>query len=127
MPQLAKGIPDDASRQVDFRARLISCRDRALAAIDTVPIRWNARLHEEMTPLSVYLKIRDAVGTAKQRVHYFDGNLHTEFFHLYLRDVNRSLEVGLVTSKGKSNFGVTNVFSASKHAAGEFTDYQQIE
>jgi hypothetical protein len=127
MPKLATNIADDASRQVDFRTQLMACRVRALAAIDMVPIQWTARLHEAMTPFSVYLKIRDAIGTAKRRVHYFDRYLDTDFFHLYLRDLSRSLEVRLVTTKGKSSFGVTNVLSLSKLAAGEFTDYQLLE
>lgn len=127
MPKLAKNNADDVSRQVDFRERLMACRNRTLAAIDMVPIEWTPRLHEAMTPFSVYLRIRDAIGTAKRRVHYFDRYLDTEFFHLYLRDLCRFLEVRLVTTKGKTNFGVTNVLSLSKLAAGEFTDFQLLE
>jgi len=73
------------------------------------------------------LNIRDTIGTAKRRVHYFDRYLDTEFFHLYLRDLNRGLEVRLVTTKGNASFGVTNVLSVSRLAAGEFANYQLIE
>jgi hypothetical protein len=37
------------------------------------------------------------------------------------------VEVRLVTTKGNTNFGVTNVLSVSNLAAGEFNDYQLIE
>jgi hypothetical protein len=127
MPKMARSIADDASRQADFRDRLIVCRDKALTAIDLVPIQWTARLHEAMTPFSIYLKFRDAIGTAKRRVHYFDRYLDTEFFNLYLRDLSRSVEVRLVTTIGRTNFGVTNVLSVSNLAAREFVDYQLIE
>ena len=127
MPGMARSIADDAARQSNFRTRLMTCRDQALAAIDLVPIEWVARLHETQTPFSVYLKIRDAIGTAKRHVHYFDRYLDTEFFHLYLRDLNRGLEVRLVTTKGKTSFGVSNVLSVSPVAAGEFANYQLIE
>ena len=127
LPDWAKTNADDASRQATLRDRLAQCRQLTLEAIDQVPIEWTARLHEAQTPFSVYLKIHDAIGTAKRRVHYFDRYLDTEFFHLYLRDLNRALEVRLVTTQGKSSFGVTNVSSISRLAAGEFTNYQLIE
>ena len=127
MPGMARGIADDADRQSTFRDRLKACRDLSLAAIDLVPIEWTARLHEAQTPFSVYLKIRDAIMTAKRRVHYLDRYLDTEFFHLYMSDLSRSVEVRLVTTKGNANFGVTNVRAISRLAAGEFTNYQLIE
>ena len=114
MPEMARGIADDTSRQADFRARLTTCRDQALAAIDLVPIEWTARLHEAQTPFSVYLKFRDAVMTAKRRVHYFDRYLDTEFFPLYMRDLSRSIEVRLVTTRGRANSGVVNVLAVSR-------------
>lgn len=127
LPDWAKTNADDASRQTTLRDRLNQCRQITLEAIDRVPIEWTARLHEAQTPFSVYLKIRDSIGTAKRRVHYFDRYLDTEFFHLYMRDLNRGLEIRLVTTKGKASFGVGNVLPVSKLAAGEFTNYQLIE
>jgi hypothetical protein len=118
---------DDSSRQNDLRDRLEQYCQLTLAAIDRVPIEWAARLHEAQTPFSVYLKIRDAIGTAKRRMHYFDRYLDTEFFHLYLRDLNRGLEVRLVTTNGRASYGVTNVLSVSRVAAREFTNYRLIE
>ncbi len=127
MPGMARGIADDASRQSSLRDRLKACSDLTLAAIDLVPIEWTARLHEAQTPFSVYLKIRDAIGSAKRRVHYFDRYLDTEFFYLYMRDLGRSLEVRLVTTEGKPSYGVTNVLSLSRVVAREFTNYQLIQ
>jgi hypothetical protein len=79
------------------------------------------------TPFSVYLKLRDVIGTAKKRVHLFDRYLDSDFYDLYMRSLPRSLEIRLVTTKGKPNFGVTNVLAVSRLAAGEFTDYQLIQ
>ncbi len=124
---IAREPSDTLGKQSSLRDRLATCKQRTLEAIDLVPIEWTARLHEAQTPFSVYLKIRDAISTAKHRVHYFDRYLDTDFFHLYLRDFSRTLEVRLVTTKGKASFGVTNVLPLSRVAAGEFTNYQLIE
>lgn len=118
---------DDTARQLEFSYQLSLCRELTLAAIDRVPIEWNPHLHDAKTPLSVHFHIRDAIGTAKQRVHFFDRYLDADFYPLYLRELSRNIEVRLITTKGKLNFGVTNVLPVSKLAAGEFQNYQLIE
>jgi hypothetical protein len=127
LPDWAKTNANDVGRQATLRDRLAQCRQLTLEAIDRVPIEWTARLYEAQTPFSVYLNICDAIGTAKRRIHYFDRYLDTDFFHLYLRDLNRGLEVRLVTTKGNASFGVINVLSVSGLVAGEFTNYHLIE
>jgi len=124
---IARESGDAAGKQTSLRDQLSKCKQATLEAIQRVPIEWTARLHEAKSPYSVYLKIRDAIGTAKGRVHYFDRYLDTEFFHLFMRDLSRTLEVRLVTTKGKASFGVANVLAVSRVAAGEFTNYQLIE
>jgi len=127
MSSFALNISDDAERQKRICSDLEKCQEETLASIDLVPIEWTARLHQEKTPFTVYLGIFEAIATAKRRVHYFDRYLDTEFFHLYMRDLNRALEIRLVTTKGKASYGVTNVSSVSRLVAGEFTNYQLIE
>lgn len=126
LPELAKDH-DDAARQATLAQKYQRCRNIALAAIDQVPIEWVARIHESRTPFSVYLRIRDAVATAKRRVHYFDRYLDRTFFDIYLRELDRALEVRLITTKGDSKYGVTNVLPLSRLVAGEFADYRLIE
>jgi hypothetical protein len=98
-----------------------------LEAIDRVPIEWEARLLEARTPFTVYMHIRDAISTAKSRIHYFDRYLTTDFFHLYMRDRSRSLEIRLVTTQGGADYGVTNVRAVSALAAVEFDNYQLVQ
>ena len=118
---------DDAGRQAHLRTQLEGCRQATLATIDRVPIEWASHLHEAKTPFSVYLRIRDAIGTAKRRVHYFDRYLNTDFFDVYMRNLGRSLEVRLVTTRGNAGYGVLNVQNVSRLAAGEFARYELIQ
>ncbi|MEZ6039785.1 MAG: hypothetical protein R3C20_04720 [Planctomycetaceae bacterium] len=123
---LARKSSDPFDKQKEFRERVALVKKNTLNAIDRVPINWAAELHEANTPFTVYLKIRDAINTAKRCVHYFDRYLDSDFFHLYLRDLSRTLELRLVTTKGKATFGVANVLPLSR-VAGEFRNYQLIE
>lgn len=67
------------------------------------------------------------MGTAAHRIHYFDRYVNEEFFRLYLRDLDRSLEIRLVTTKGNQDFGVDNLLPVSGLVAQEFSNYQLIE
>ena len=118
---------DDTWRQERLKTLLEEYRTKTLDAIDQVPITWQPQLLEARTPFSTYLKIRDAVGTAIRRIHYFDRYVDDNFFPLYLRHVDRSLEIRLVTTKGNQNYGITNVTPVSRLAAQEFSDYRLIE
>lgn len=118
---------EPATKQSKLRATLEKCKQKTIAAINQVPIEWVPRILEERTPFSTYLKILDAIGTAKKRIHYFDRYLDSEFYALYLRDIDRSLEIRLITTKGNPNYGVANVLAVSRLAAREFADYQLIE
>lgn len=116
------------TKQVQLAITLKQCEAHALAAIDRVPIEWVPRLLEEQTPFSAYLKIRDAIVTAKRRIHYFDRYLDAEFYPLYLRNIDRTLEIRLVTTKGNiDNYGVENIKEISRRVAQEFANYQLIE
>jgi hypothetical protein len=122
-----EGTADDAERQTQLRQRLTQCRDNTLALISKVPIEHTARLFEAQTPYSVYLHVKDVICTARRRVHYFDRYLNTDFFDFHMRNLDRSLEIRLVTTRGDADYGVLNVMAVSRLAVVEFTDYQLIE
>jgi hypothetical protein len=125
---LTKEIRDDADRQQVLRFELEKCREKALAEIDRVPIEWTAQLHAAQSPFSLYHSVKDAIGTAKQRVHYFDRYLTVDFYDLYMRILSPSIQVKLVTTKGKvGDFGVAAVLTLSQRVFQEFADYQLIE
>ena len=78
---LARDATSDAhEKQTRLRDCLVRCEKQTIAAIDAVPIGWEARLLAEKTPFSTYLAIYDAVRTAKRRLHYFDRYLDSDFF-----------------------------------------------
>jgi len=106
---------------------LHDCQASTLAAIDRVPIDWLPQLLEGNTPFAVYLKLRDAIGTAKRRIHYFDRYLNEDFFPLYLRGADRSLEIRLVTTRGNHYYGITNVVHVSRLAGLEFAVFKLLE
>jgi len=126
--RLAKVSPgDDNAKQAQLRKFLEQIQKETLGAISQVPIDWEPQLLEAATPYSTYLKINDAMGTATRRIHYFDCYLKADFFDLYLRYRDRSLEIRLVTTRGKADYGVVNVAAVSKLAAQEFTDYRLVQ
>lgn len=124
---LARSPADVASKQTALRQILNVVQDETLAAIDNVPIEWESRLLEAKTPFTVHLHIRDAILAAKTRVHYVDRYLNADFFPLYLRELPRSVQVRLLTTRGSADYGVTNVRAVSVLAAAEFSDYQLLE
>jgi hypothetical protein len=72
------------------------------------------------------MSIRDAMMTARSRIHYFDRYLSADFFPLYMRDLSRAIEIRLVTTAGDNDFGVQNVGPLAKLAAVEFGNFQLI-
>jgi hypothetical protein len=118
---------DTRECQNSLRRLLAEIKPIALAAIDAVPIELEPRLLEERTPFSAYMAINDLVRAAKVRLHYFDRYLNVDFFPLYLRNLDRSVQVWLVTTKGDATYGVTNMLAAAKLAKAEFADFRLIE
>lgn len=116
-----------AAAQNRLKELLHDCQASTLAAIDRVPIDWLPQLLEGNTPFAVYLKLRDAIGTAKRRIHYFDRYLNEDFFPLYLRGADRSLEIRLVTTRGNHHYGITNVVHVSRLAGLEFAVFKLLE
>lgn len=124
---------DDSKKRAYLKEQLKKVEQETIAAMDTLPIVWDAKLFEERTPFSACLSIRDTVSTARSRIHYFDRYLTEDFFPLYLRGVDRSVSVRLITTAGKASavggagFGVQQVQPMAKLAAHEFSDFNLIQ
>jgi hypothetical protein len=118
---------DDRTKQLRLREPLEEYKRQILELIDQIPIDWTSVVFKEATPFSTHLKIYDAIRTAKRQLHYFDRYLDAGFYPLYLRDVDRSLEIRLVTTKGNQNYGIANMEPISRCAQQEFTNYQLIQ
>lgn len=127
LPKLARDTSEQEEKQSQISRILKKCQTQTIAAIDLVPITWFPRLLKEQTPLMTYFHIFEAISTAKSRIHYFDRYLTQDFYLLYLRNINRLIEIRLVTTEGNKKFGVKNVLPVSELAAQEFANYQLIK
>jgi hypothetical protein len=94
---------------------------------------WSPEAFKGDSPLAIYFHIKDIIASAKTRIHYFDRYMRDYIFWLYLRDLNRSLEIKLVTTQGKKNkagipeYGVLNLQPVAVLAKAEFPNFQLIE
>ena len=84
-------------------------------------------LFKANTPFTTYLCILDCIKSARHRIYYFDSYLTTHFFQLYLREIDKSISIRLITTKGKNDYGISNVTQVSNLFRKEFTDYKLIE
>ena len=95
--------------------------------LSEIPIEWEPEIFAANTPFTAYFKIKDAISTASSRMHYFDRYLRPKFFDLFLRDIDRSIELRLVTTAGNGKYGTSGVWAISVLATKEFLDYKLIE
>jgi hypothetical protein len=75
----------------------------------------------------LYLKIKEATDTVKKRFEYFDRYLKPDFFQLFLGSIDSRVSIKLITTTGKSQYGVNGVIAVAKLVAKEFADFQFIE
>jgi hypothetical protein len=120
-------VADLDGLQKSLRACIEDLEQRFLKLVDLIPLDWELSLSEGQTPFTFYMHVLDAVSMARNRLHYFDRYLKPEFFDLYLRNVDRDLEIKLVTTAGKGNYGVQGVLAISELARQEFSNYQLIQ
>ncbi len=77
------------------------------------------------------MRIADAVAGARRRLEYFDRYLRHDFYALYLRHLDRTLAVSLITTpgqiKGQDAYGVLGVQQVSDLTRQEFKAYQLIQ
>ena len=95
--------------------------------LSEVPFEWEPEIFPANTPFTSYLRIKEVVSLVKERIHYFDRYLKVEFFETFLRSVDRDIEIRLVTTAGKQDFGVQGVRAVSDLVRQEFNNYQLIE
>ena len=72
-------------------------------------------------------RIKEALVSVRERLHYFDRYLKMDFFPLFLQSVDRNVSIRLVTTTGNAQYGVAAVTAVSRLAAQEFSDFQLIE
>jgi hypothetical protein len=120
-------ITDPADAQSKLREMLAKHEKSFVEFIDKIPVEWEPQLSAAKTPFTTCLMIGDAINGVRRRLDYFDRYLDQDFFHLYLRRLDRSVAVRLVTTSGNAQFGVTSVQALAKAAAQEFASFQLIQ
>ena len=98
--------------------------------VDSIPIDWQPTIFQANTPFTTYLCMLDCIANVRQHLHYFDRYLNLDFFSLYLRNLDRSTSIRLVTTKGnngKNGFGVDRINRVSDLCRQEFNDYKLIQ
>jgi len=96
--------------------------------VDSVQIDWQPKIFQANTPFTTYSCIMDCIVGVRNRLDFFDRYLKSEFFNLYLRNLDRSISIRLVTTKGNSkNYGIENILSISELCRQEFDNYKLIQ
>jgi len=116
-----------AELRTSFKHRYDGARSRFFELIDHVPIEWEPVIFAANTPFTAYLRIKEAIAIVRSRLHYFDNYLKPEFFQLFLANVNRSVEIRLITTQGNQTYGIKSIEHVSDLAQREFDDYQLID
>lgn len=104
-----------------------NARKRFFEYIDRIPIKWEPVVFDANTPFTSYLRIRESIVSVKERLHYFDRYLKSDFFTLFLDSVGNTVSIRLVTTAGNAQYGVAGVGAVSNLARRQFADFQLIE
>lgn len=113
--------------QSNCKLELDSLKDEFYKYLSDIPIDWEPEIFEANTPFTSYLKIRESISLVSNRIYYFDRYLKLEFFETFLKSVDRTKEIKLVTTAGKGDFGIKGVLAVSEMVRNEFQNYQLIE
>lgn len=116
-----------AEAQARLREMLAKHDEKFIQLIDRIPVDWEPKLTASKLPFTVSMIIGDAIGGARKRLDYFDRYLDPDFFPLYLRQLDRSVAVRLITTQGNAQFGVSSVHAVAQLAAQEFVSFQLIQ
>lgn len=114
---------DPAENQRCLRHELANLKRTIGSLINLIPLDWEPILTESKTPFATCLMVGDAMITARKRLDYIDRYLDADFFPLYLRRVERTVNVTLVTTRN----GVVAVQALSALAAKEFDSFSLVE
>ena len=110
--------------------KITSHRDTFLKFLSQVPVEWEPEIFEANTPFTSYLRIKETMSIVTTRLDYFDRYLKSEFFHLFLRYVPKTVSVTLVTTAGHTGtnpYGIADVSPVSNLARQEFADYKLVQ
>lgn len=107
----------------DLREHLDQTTLAVRSAINQVPITWEAEFVPDGSPLTAYIKIQQALGTANKRVHLIDPYVHPRLFSLYFNHLDHSVETYLIT---KSN-NIKHVIDQAKLAYVEFDKFRLLK
>ena len=116
--------------QNKFKGELENVISKFIELINDIPIDWQPKIFQANTQFTTYLCMLDCTANARQHLHYFDRYLNLDFFSLYLRNLDRSTSIRLVTTKGnngKNGFGVDRINRVSDLCRQEFNDYKLIQ
>lgn len=91
--------------------------------LQSVPVTWEPEIFDANTPFSSYLKIKQTLMVINQRIEYFDRYLKPDFYTLFLKEIDRSKAVTIVTTKKSVNA----VSAVSNLAKQEFSNYKLVE
>ncbi len=122
-----RGFPKPEHLQLFVKKEVENTRVRFFEYIDRIPIEWEPVVFEANTPFTSYLRIKESIVSVKQRLHYFDRYLKSDFLTLFLASVGNAVSIRLVTTAGNAQYGVAGVAAVSNLARRQFTDFQLIE
>lgn len=114
---------DLARLQQKVKAVVDRSRGTYFGLLERVPVEWEPAVFEANTPFTSYLRIREAVAPAQNRLHYFDRYLKPEFYQLFLAPIPKTVSIRLVTTANAAAL----VSPVSGLFRQEHPDYQLIE
>jgi hypothetical protein len=121
------GQIDVPSILASLNETLKKMRAKVYAHLDAIPVVWEAEVFKGTSPLAVYFRIKEVMGTAKTRIDYADRYMKDDIFPLYLRDLDRGLSIRLITKRGDNTHGVTHLHPVAILAKAEFRAFELIE
>ena len=110
-----------------FKLEFEKAKENFSRFLGDVPVQWEPEIFEANTPFTSYLRIKQCFAVVNVRIHYFDRYLKPEFYQLFLSSLGKSVEIRLVTTTGKSGYGIKAVTPVSGLFRKEFSDYELIE
>lgn len=122
--------PDLDGTQSRFAEILTNSKSEFFKLLQQIPFDWEPEIFAANTPFTSYVRILETLSIVNQRFHYFDRYLKDEFFHLFLKRLDRKVEIRLITTAGRPGanaFGVADVTPVSNLARQEFCNYQLIQ
>lgn len=113
--------------QAQCNSEINHLKDNFTKYISKIPVEWEPEIFSANTPFTAYLRIKESLLLVKDRIIYFDRYLKVEFYEIFLRNVDRNIEIKLITTSGNKDYGVNHVRTISNLVKKEFSNYQLIE